>query len=225
MSFLSNMAVTQATVLLHLPYSLQILPWQPLLQNASQDPTADCRDKALSYPFNLMERQKKWEESMAGVGETGKQRNVENGISPCRCSKKVRLSLPHRPALQKTCHIYEQGWNGQAKGSDATEQKPSATHTWYGMILFIWLAAVTKKKERFLSQQAQRLSLCIWQVTWTGSQEQKRWKQLILVVSIFSCQVHLFLPPGPTQLAGGLSASSHRNCVAQRSQWHCATRQ
>lgn len=100
MSFLSNMAVTQATVLLHLRYILQILPCQPLLQNASQDPTADCRDKAPSHPFNVMERQKGMRRN---YGRRGGDRETEkcgkeNGISPCRCNKKVRLSLPRRPA-------------------------------------------------------------------------------------------------------------------------------
>lgn len=73
------MAVTQATVLPHLPCILQILPCQPLLQNASWDPTADCRDEALSQlplqPNGETEGSKG--EMMAAMGETGKQRNVE----------------------------------------------------------------------------------------------------------------------------------------------------
>lgn len=227
MSFLCNMAVTQATALLHLRYILQILPCQPLLQNASQDPTADCRDKAPSYPFNVMERQKGLRRN---YGRRGGDRETEkcgkeNGISPCRCNK-LDLAYPVGLHLQKTFHMYQQGWNGQAKGSDATEQKLSATHTWRNM----WheplhlTCSSHRKKEVSLPAGTEAVPLSLTSdINWLSGREEV--KAVDFGDIYFLLPGTSFPPPGPTQPAGGLSASSHRNCVAQRSQWHCATHQ
>lgn len=64
------------------------------------------------------------------MGEIGKQRNVEGkvGFLLAEVARKIGLAYLVSLHLQKIFQIYEQGWNGQAKGSDATEQKLLATH-------------------------------------------------------------------------------------------------
>lgn len=71
-------------------------------------------------------------EIMAGMGETEKQRNVEGKMTFLLADVARKLSLAYLVSLhlQEIFHIYKQGWNGQGKGSDATEQK---THIWCNM--------------------------------------------------------------------------------------------
>lgn len=72
---------------------------------------------------------------MAGMGETEKQKNVEGKMAflLADVARKLGLAYPTSLHLQEIFHICEQGWNGQGKGSDATESKLSATHTWCNM--------------------------------------------------------------------------------------------
>lgn len=87
-------------------YILQILPCQPLLQNAR------LQGEGSQLPLQPNgEIEGSEGETMAGIGETGKQRNVEGKMGFLLVDAARKLGLAYRVDLhlQKTFHLYEQG--------------------------------------------------------------------------------------------------------------------
>lgn len=167
---MSSSSLIWLSLRLQFSYILQILPASLYCRTPIRIPPVDCRDSQLQLlPTRETEGSKA--KMMAGMGQTGKWRNVEGKVGFLLADAASKLVLAYLVGLhlQKTAFcMYKQGWKRQTNGSVTTEQKLLvSSSTWCDVRHDPAHLTCSSHAKGFPSQLAQRsrMSCWVWQRT------------------------------------------------------------